>query len=348
MNIALFSAVRYDSVIGGRTRRLCDELSCRHHVHFIEMPSLRHPCFCGMTRVSDRITRYSIMPMPRLWQHFDSFWGKWWIRNTGGFLRRYLPGDTHAIVSTPFWTPVLEQMKFASITYDCLDHISVQAPEPFSETATILENTLLDRADNIVCVSSKLTALMGWKTGKKVHLITNGFPSEYLQENITYPSHPTAGFCGAMYEWFDVQLIREAALALPDVRFILTGPVRRKSDLDILRRISNIEISPAVPFEQVKKEILRYSVGLIPFKRDTISFFCNPLKAYEYLALGRPVVSTVPSEEDIPVSYTGNNVEFISELDRLLHTPSIPAVDRNRFKEYTWGNIASKFERILK
>ena len=348
MNIAFFSAVRYDSVIGGRTRRLCDELSRRHSVHFVEMPSLRHPCFCRKKRISGRLHGYRVMPMPGLWRNFDTVFGQWWTVQTANFLDRHLPSDIHAVVSTPFWTPVLKKLKSRSIIYDCLDHLSVQAPGK-TEAAVRLEKDLLAMADHVICVSGNLADELKSRAAKTVvTVVSNGFPADYLSEPVTCPDHPVAGFCGAMYEWFDFPLVKEAAEALPDVHFILTGPVRNKKELRPLHRLANVEINPAIPFEKVKSEIMRYRVGMIPFKRDTISYFCDPIKMYEYSALGKPVVSTVRGNEDLPISFAENDSKYISELDRIAHTPGKQRIDRSGLGKYAWDNIAATFERILK
>ena len=347
MNIAFFSAVRYDSVIGGRTRRLCDELSRRHSVHFIEMPSLRHLCFSRKKRISGQLNCYQLMPMPGLWRRFDTVFGRWWVSQTADFLNRHLPADTIAVVSTPFWVPVLEKLKLRSITYDCLDHLSVQAPGKL-EFAVRLEKELLAMADHVICVSSSLADELRSRTNKSVFTVSNGFPADYLSEPVTYPDKPVAGFCGAMYEWFDFSLIRDAAEALKDVYFILTGPVRNAGNLKRLCCLSNVEINPPVPFSEVKSEMMRCSAGMIPFQRDIISYFCDPIKTYEYSALGRYVVSTVRGNQNLSVCFVKNCREFVSELDRVVHTSSAMKIDRTLLRKYTWENIAANFERILK
>lgn len=347
MNVAFFSAVRYDSVIGGRTRRLCDEMSRRHSVHFVEMPSMRRPCFSRKKKISGQLNCYQLMPMPGLWRSFDAVFGRWWVGKTADFLARHLPSDTVAVVSTPFWAPVLKKLKLRSITYDCLDHLSVQAPGK-SELAVRLEKDLFGMADHVICVSRNLADDLRSRTDKSVFTVSNGFPEEYLSESVTYPDKPVAGFCGSMYEWFDFSLIRDAAEALPDVHFILTGPVRNKKDLHPLQHLANVEINPAIPFEKVKSEIMRFSVGMIPFKRDTISYFCDPIKMYEYSALGKPVVSTVKRDDELPIFFAENSSKYISELDRIVHTPGKLKIDRSGLKKYTWKNIASNFERILR
>lgn len=346
MNIAFFSAVRYDSVIGGRTRRLCDELSRRHSVHFVEMPSLRYPCFNRKTRISDQVSSYQLMPLPGLWKIYDSICGQCWVAQAAGFLNRHLPSDTHVVVSTPFWTPVLKKLKVQSITYDCLDHLSVQTPGNLKPAAR-LEQDLLAMADHVICVSENLVDELKKRTSKNVVTVSNGFPEEYLLELVTYPAEPVAGFCGAMFEWFDFSMIRDVVKALKDVYFILTGPVRNAKDLRPLYCLSNVEINPAIPFSKVKSEILRYSVGMIPFKRDIISYFCDPIKMYEYAALGRHVVSTVQGTRSLPVYFTKNTREFVAGLDRIVHSPSAIKIDRIELGKYTWGKIAEKLERIL-
>lgn len=348
MNIAFFSAATYDSANGGRTRRLADELARRHQVHFIDMPSLLRSAVCGKKSLPGGIIRYKIPPMPLPWRFFDTAVGKFWVSRVVRFLERQLPPDTCAIVSTPFWAPVLHKLKIGSITYDCPGHVSLQsfgAPDAVVER---LENKLAMNVRQIVCVGKKLAVLWKNRTAKPVYVISNGFPADFRTRPIRVPDAPTVGFCGAMYEWFDAPLVEKCARALPDVRFILSGPVRSRWRLRRLSGLANVVIEPAPPRERVAATIERCTVGIIPFVQNEISFFSDPVQVYEYSALGKPVVSTVDSCSGLSLHVAADADEFVGTLEKVLRAPIDADAIRGAAAGRSWADIAAQMEKILK
>lgn len=75
--------------------------------------------------------------------------------------------------------------------------------------------------------------------------------------------------------------------------------------------------------------------------------YSNPLKMYEYLALGIPVVSTLPGEAGLPVHVAIGAADFIRQVQRQLEAPP-PAEEMKRaVVSRTWNCIATDLERIL-
>ena len=99
-----------------------------------------------------------------------------------------------------------------------------------------------------------------------------------------------------MAHWLDLKLIAAAAKAKPDWSFVFVGPI---GDLGApVPRASNIHWLGRCRREEVPAFISGFDVGLIPFKESSLTKTVNPLKAYEYLAAGIPVVSTRLPELD--------------------------------------------------
>jgi glycosyltransferase involved in cell wall biosynthesis len=104
---------------------------------------------------------------------------------------------------------------------------------------------------------------------------------------------PIAIYVGAMDNWFDFEAVNAMAVALPDVSFVLIGPP------ELARRWlaaePNIHLLGPRPYDQVPRYLHNADVGLIPFDVDGSPMIVNtvhPLKLYEYLACGLPVVAT--------------------------------------------------------
>jgi glycosyltransferase involved in cell wall biosynthesis len=103
--------------------------------------------------------------------------------------------------------------------------------------------------------------------------------------------HPVIGFLGSVMYWLDFDLLRALALARPDWSFAFVGPVGRLAAIDKIR-LPNVHLLGRKPYEDVPAYVKGFDVCLNPYLMDETAKNCSPLKLYEYLASGRPVVST--------------------------------------------------------
>ncbi len=125
-----------------------------------------------------------------------------------------------------------------------------------------------------------------------VHQVPNGadFEQKKRAENLHLPlSHSVKrrfGYIGTISHWFDQELIRSLALAMPECEVALVGPVLiEKIDLP------NIHYYGTVPKEQVPEWIRCFDVCLYPFKRGPLLDTIDPVKIYEYLSENKPVIA---------------------------------------------------------
>ena len=107
-------------------------------------------------------------------------------------------------------------------------------------------------------------------------------------------------YVGAIETWFDLETVERWAEALPEVRFDLVGPRRAgiRSDLP------NVHFPGPVPYERLPETIGGAGCGLVPFTVDDLTLGVHPLKMYDYLMLGCPVLSSAlpevrPAEEGV-------------------------------------------------
>ncbi|WP_455925518.1 glycosyl transferase [Pseudomonas putida] len=103
------------------------------------------------------------------------------------------------------------------------------------------------------------------------------------------PKHHVIGYVGTIGRWFDWQLVIALAQANPTCPFRLIGPVFTPPPCALP---ANIELLPECSHTSAIAMMATFSVGLIPFRLDRLTASVDPIKYYEYRALGLPVIST--------------------------------------------------------
>jgi glycosyltransferase involved in cell wall biosynthesis len=156
---------------------------------------------------------------------------------------------------------------------------------------------------------------------------------------------PRAGFVGGIEQHtFDPDLFRSVAQRLPHVHFLLVGDCTLPADWCGL---PNVLMLGKRPYEQVAAYMAACDVLIMPWNRSPWIHACNPVKLKEYLAVGRPVVSTPFDELQRYaglVRVASGDEEFAAQLVRALEAPGDPRPRRERVREETW---TAKAERVL-
>lgn len=201
--------------------------------------------------------------------------------------------------------------------YECVDELTASRGLVRSEVVREQERRLLSKVraaivthDNLY--ESKRNAV------REIHLIPNGAEIEHLERVVGDPRlavppdiaslpRPVVGFLGSVMYWLDFDLLRYLALARPQWSFAFVGPVGRLADLDKIR-LPNVHLLGRKPYEDVPAYVKGFDVCLNPYLTDETARNCSPLKLYEYLASGRPVVST-----DMPEARKFEHVVGIGE-----------------------------------
>jgi UDP-galactopyranose mutase len=103
--------------------------------------------------------------------------------------------------------------------------------------------------------------------------------------------HPRLGFFGVIDERLDIALVDEVAAARPDWHVILIGPVVKIDSASLPRR-PNIHYLGSKAYADLPRYLAGWDVALLPFARNEATRFISPTKTPEYMAAGKPVVST--------------------------------------------------------
>jgi UDP-galactopyranose mutase len=198
---------------------------------------------------------------------------------------------------TPMALSFTDHLRPAAVVYDCMDELSAFAHAPAELKRR--EAQLLQRADVVFTGGQSL-----YEAKRGAHPNVHAFPSSVdvkhfaqARGRIADPAdqapipRPRLGFFGVIDERFDIDLIRGAAAARPDWQFVVLGPVV-KIDPAMLPRAANIHYLGSKSYEALPSYIASWDVALLPFARNEATRFISPTKTPEYLAAGKPVVST--------------------------------------------------------
>jgi UDP-galactopyranose mutase len=193
------------------------------------------------------------------------------------------------------WT---RHLKPLATVYDCMDELSAfkNAPRSLRDR----EAELFRRADLVFTGGQSL-----YEAKRDQHTNVYAFPSsidrahfaQARDSRIQDPAdqagipHPRMGFFGVVDERFDIELLDAISEARPDWQFVIIGPVVKINDADLPRR-ANIHYLGSKSYKELPLYLAGWDVAALLFARNDSTRFISPTKTPEYLAAGRPVVST--------------------------------------------------------
>ncbi|MGK2910124.1 MAG: UDP-galactopyranose mutase [Sphingobium sp.] len=198
---------------------------------------------------------------------------------------------------TPMMLPFSDHVTADCVVYDCMDELSNFRNAP-SELLP-LEQRLLDEADVVFTGGHSI-----YEAKRHRHANIHPFPSSVdvahfgiAREEGDIPpdmqdiSGPRLGFYGVVDERMDLDLLASVADARPDWSLVIVGPVVKISHNDLPQR-ANLHFLGSKSYAELPAYLRSWDVALMPFAINEATRFISPTKTPEYLAAGRPVVST--------------------------------------------------------
>lgn len=170
------------------------------------------------------------------------------------------------------------------------------------------ERQLLDRVDVVIATSRPLYESKS-RFHSNVHLVEHGVDYERLsravKEELDTPREletlrrPIIGYVGVVGEWVDLDLLAALARGCPEASFVVIGPVL--VPYGPCANLPNVHWLGERDHASLPEYLRLFDIGLIPFRHVPLTRCANPIKLFEYLAAGVPVVSTgLPSVRPIP------------------------------------------------
>lgn len=249
--------------------------------------------------------------------------------------------------------------------YDCMDELSAfrGAPPEMLER----EAELLRRADLVFTGGPSLYEA---KRGRhpSVHLFPSSIDAAHFGQArgaVDEPAdqaqiaRPRIGFYGVLDERLDTELLREAALLRPEWQWVMIGPVVKIAPEE-LPRLPNVHYPGARSYQDLPRYLAGWDVAVLPFARNESTRFISPTKTPEYLAAGKPVVSTPIRDVVHPygdaglVAIAGTAAELVGAVEAALGDEArderLARVDRfldGMSWDRTWTGMAALVDGVV-
>ena len=373
MNIILIPSISYYHPMFQRPQQLANQFSEHgHNVLYVEpikfkqnsflnphlevwFADTKKQIFSKTSTLKDHLVKLkfiderSIIKKLRLNKLYHYFRGKILKPALDNKFEEYINCDRKLVIfQYPLLTEHIPQLKAKGfkIIYDRLDDLS--GFKGFTNREKEKELALIKHADLVVTTSNELYN----KTvplSKNVVLIKNAVDlahfstakkasKKYFSRPADLPDGKTIiGYIGAAWDWFDTELLIYLAKKRSDCNFILIGiildSIKKK-----LKKYSNIYILGEKKYAVLPSYLHYFDVATIYFKNNDLIKSTNPIKAYEYLAAGKPIVSTYVQElKGFPYTFlSSSKEEFLTNLNETLESkPNILRIN-NFLKNHTW------------
>jgi glycosyltransferase involved in cell wall biosynthesis len=235
-----------------------------------------------------------------------------------------------------------------AVIYDITDDwISLTQSERLRALTAAQDAELCRRADAVIVCSERLQE-MKRNLARRLFLIPNGVDAAHYRCVLDAPpatprwSRPVLGYTGSIHpDRVDIDLIEAVAKRLSEGTIVLVGPnMLREPDESRLQRCGNVVLTGPVPYARVPEMMREFDVSITPHRVTPFTESLNPIKLWEYLAAGKPIVSTpVAGFRDYPnlVRTASGAEEFLAQVRvALVEAPDLAQARRQEAQRHSW------------
>lgn len=290
-DMVVFSHLRWEFV-KQRPQHLLERIARHNRVLFVEEPIVSSVATYGTANIIDIDDNLRVI-QPRI------TWGS--FADLSKVVQRY----SHLETTTPLvwlysasYLPVLDYLKYQLLIYDCMDELSAFKGAPAELRRQ--EEELLNQADLVFTGGKSL-----YEAKQPFNPQTYCFPSSVDQKHFARAYRPSTvvpadlrairqpriGFYGVIDERLDLTLLAAVAAQNPELAFVLIGPVV-KIDPAELPQAANIYYLGSRSYDQLPAYLKGFTVAMMPFALNEATRFISPTKTLEFMAAGKPIVST--------------------------------------------------------
>lgn len=258
------------------------------------------------------------------------------------------------------FSPLLEQLNFETIVYDCMDELSLFKGAP--EQLINQEKYLMAHADVIFTGGKSL-----YESKKQFHDNVHCFPSSVDQphfaqalngilipDDVVNLQSPIVGYYGVIDERIDLELLHQAAIKLPNVSFVMIGPLAKIEESDLPKE-PNIHYLGMKSYDELPHYLKAFDIAMMPFALNDATKYISPTKTLEYMAAGKPIISTkikdVVRDYSRSVTLIETADEFCEAITFLFDKNDRQSLELEYFKilkKTSWDATANKMKSIIK
>lgn len=255
------------------------------------------------------------------------------------------------------FSPLIKKLNFNTIVYDCMDELSLF--KGASQVLITQEQYLLQQADVVFTGGKSL-----YEVKKKMHDKVFCFPSSVdemhfaqakndiaIPEDILSIKTPIVGYFGVIDERIDLELIKNTAASLPQISFVMIGPLAKISDAD-LPRLPNIHYLGMKSYNELPHYLKAFDIAMMPFSLNDATKYISPTKTLEYMAAGKPIISTrikdVARDYSRCVKIIENADDFCAAIVATIESQASYDSDYDEILSNTsWDTTAKRMKSII-
>jgi teichuronic acid biosynthesis glycosyltransferase TuaH len=387
--VFIFSNMRYDSPIEATSLFLAREMALKRDVYYIQYPytykdyyrnknskvfsSIKGAIFNTSAAVLDTdipslkkvilplVAPINFIPEGKTFRRVLAVSERVLVRRLRGILKKRKIDHFVFINSFNFYYPGIgKALKPDLNIYQCVDPMIT----PYDmKHGLVSELKLVEESDMVICTSK---ALYDEKVqiNPETYLVPNAadlsHSSKALDEKLeVHPilksiSKPVIGYFGSIERRMDYDMLKQVVEANTDKNFVFVGPVYREHMPEWFMNSANVHLPGPVPYAEMPSMLKGFDICIIPFKKDRTSATVFPLKLFEYLGAGKPVIITdfnsdLKEYTKEAVEFCSNAEEFTSAINNVLQNDS-PEKQTYRLqvaKENTWEIRADKIAELI-
>lgn len=282
----------------------------------------------------------------RLFEWINKIWVSWWLRR----VKVDVVIATHPVVLP--WLP--RQLCGTPHVYDCMDIQTAFFKGRRRTRMAEEERRLVAKAYAIVASSDVILDKLRndyLSNAVSFAVVPNGIKLS-VQEASSMPArveHPSIAYFGTIASWFDWEAVLHAAESHPQWCFDLFGPCEGK----VPTLPKNVVLRGVIPQDLILAQARESDVLIMPFVRNELIEGVDPVKMYEYLRIGRPIVSSWwPLLEKFgrfdAVRFYGGEVSFSDCIAAALDGPCEFPAPEMFLKECSWETRVGALETVIK
>lgn len=251
------------------------------------------------------------------------------------------------------------------LIYDCMDDVlEFEALKSQKEELEKIEKELFLRADKVFFSSNELYKIKSQKynLGKnKIEIIYNALDISFLNQEIKdeydsifdkYKDFKIVTYIGTISSWFDFEAIKKSLENIENIVYFIVGPI--EANIEVLNHDRVVYIG-SVEHKFVKTFIEKSDIMVMPFKLTNLIKSVDPVKLYEYIALGKSIISTKYDEVmkfEEYISFYSSTDEYVDVLNRNLKNIKKTKLNEEFIYNNSWDNrlevIENKIHKVGK